>query len=247
MKRISGAALIILITAFICGCGWKVDPTQQEVNSNLDINNGDPSDAATASGIWQGSYTISGQTYSVTGVIDAAGEARFALSDGVNFAGTVTTSNTGISGPFSVYDPDGVINGPTSLSGSFSAGGNMTAQYAAQAGNSPAYDGTLNVAYNSIYSNPAALSLIEGTWANDGLSFTITNGRLTGSDNQDGCSYSGNITVPSSANNIYRLSLDISGCGKAGSYNGMGFIDGGGFTYFVSNSRQAHSETLIQQ
>ena len=227
----------------------QVDPTQQQVNNSLNINGNDPaSPTSAAAGLWQGSYTIGDKTYSATGIINSSGEARFTLSTGVNFIGTVSTQNSKISGAFSVYDPDGIINGTSSLSGSFSPRGNMTATYTAPGGSSSTYNGYLDVSYNTIYVNPAALPLLVGTWSNTfGLSFTIGEGKFTGSDNQDGCYYSGNISVPSSADNIYELTVAISGCNKAGNYNGLGFINGTSFTYFISIPDQAYSETLAQQ
>ena len=232
----------------------QVDPTQQQVNNSLNINGNDPSPSGTSSpaGIWQGSYTIGDKTYPVIGIINSSGDARFALSSGVNFAGNVSAQSSQLSGLFSVYNPDGIINGSTSLTGSFSPRGNMTATYTAPAGSSSTYNGSLDVSYNEIYSNDASFSTIAGYWddINSGLFYSIgADGAFTASDNKDGCFYSGNITIPSLVNNVYKLTLTIYRCGKAGSYSGSGYVSGNNnnFTYFISSSTQAYSETLSKE
>ncbi|MDA8086008.1 MAG: hypothetical protein M0Z75_04845 [Nitrospiraceae bacterium] len=252
--KISGlfAVFFLLAVFFISGCGWKVDPSQQDVSNNLHINNNDPSSSSVSvAGIWQGTYeTAKGQIYSVTGIIDSSGEARFALSSGTNFVGGVTTSNASINGPFNVYDPSGMVNGLTSLSGSFSSAA-IIAKYAMPSGPTAFYNGTLNVTPNAVYSNPADLASVGGKWDNtaDGLYFSIdgTSGLFTANNTLNGCFYSGDITVPDSSKNVYALTLSISGCGKDGSYTGLGFINGDSFTYLISSPQQASSETLAKQ
>ena len=82
----------------------------------------------------------------------------------------------------------------------------------------------IEFAFDGLYNNPSALSLVTGRWINagGGYSFAIdANGKLSFSDGQSGCKGSGQISVIDPAYNMYDLRLSLGGCDASyASFNG---------------------------
>lgn len=227
MRRIAGAIVLSIITALTaCGGGGSGSSSSGGGGNTL------------VGGIYNGSITDNGQTYTLTGIIDETGNARFVeatstapivlVTPGTEITSTDESYKSGPNAAAYALCCTGFVfsNGQstepvtiaatidprTSINGTFTDG-NGTGSFALT------YDATH-------YQQASSLSLIAGTYAYSygGATGTITitaSGGVSGTDSQ-GRVYSGTVTVPDATYNAYDVLITQTNVSPApGSYSGV--------------------------
>ncbi len=194
-------------------------------------------DVTALNGIWEGSYNsnVGGQTCSDLQGLILNGQVR-AVSEVCNMVlvGSMSVSGDAASISFDTFSADGSgATGTASFSGSFTPGSIINGIYSNADGDS----GNVTLNYNIIYENDSSLSNVEGSWeyksALDWIDLRINNvGNIVGADN-NGCSYSGNISLIDPAYNLYAYNITLENlnfvltCSAAGDYTGVASITAG--------------------
>ncbi|QUM75584.1 hypothetical protein HWV00_04690 [Moritella sp. 24] len=98
--------------------------------------------------------------------------------------------------------------------------------------------------------NNATLAQLKGTYfiLDIGGSMTIDNtGLISGSDN-NGCEYEGDINIPNTDINIYKIFLTVFNCSSSGHYGGLGTFDhsSDNFIFSVSNKKRLLQYRLLK-
>lgn len=212
----------VTVTSAVSGTGSP----QQEV---MELN-----------GIWEGSYNsnVGGQTCGDMQGLILNGQVRV-VSEACNMVlvGSMSVSGDTVSISFNTFAADGSgATGTASFSGSFTRGSIINGIYTSADGDS----GNFTLNYNIIYENDSSLSKVEGSWeyksATDWIDLRINNvGNIVGADN-NGCSYSGNLSLIDPAYNLYAYNIILENlnsgnfvftCPTAGNYTGVASITAG--------------------
>lgn len=180
----------------------------------------------TANGIWEGTVTVDGDdTFKFTALLY---NGRFMAfnSDSFDFMldGDYTVRSNDISGKIKTYDLDdqlevGVATGETvTISGTVDEQKSIALTFSTSEGAT----GTISLTFNAAYNRSSSLSLIAGTWLSIGLTITVDDdGSVEGQDD-DGCIFSGDISILDSEHNLYKTKVSVESCGEInGSYTGF--------------------------
>ncbi len=228
-KRIAVAAVLgcIITTLTACGGGGGGNGNSSTGGGNVPVG-----------GIYNGSITESGQTYTLMGIVDEIGNATFVESNSTAPVALVTpgTEITSANGSYN-SGPNAAAYALCCTGFTFS-NGQSTERVAISATIDPRTSingtftdaggsGTFTLTYDAAhYQQASSLSLIAGTYAYSygGATGTITiasNGTVSGSDNQ-GRVYSGTVTVQNAAYNAYDVLITQTNANPAlGSYSGL--------------------------
>ncbi len=202
-------------------------------------------------GLWEGEVVSDGITYQVLGLVAPDGEGRFIVDDGEQDKVMLTLNGDKFTGSILGYDYDGLLiasgtiegsYSSTSISGSTTVGGNVI--------------GSFSFGISDQSNDGASLDTVKGNYSTIDAETSIAidvDGILSGSDT-DGCQYSGNVTVPDSSVNVYKLVLEVSSCGIFDStYTGLAaytqlFDDSPqkGFVFQVDNGVYSVTDFIIK-
>lgn len=185
-----------------------------------------PTTTATANpaGIWTGTDAVSG--LSLTGVIDATGDSVFIRSDGVLFAGTLLVSEATVSGTLDGYSPlgtmfaDGTNFGLGTFGGSVVTATSIDANWNFTTVDSMTTNNMWSLTFDPLWHTASSLTAIAGTYTDseahsptNGATVTISaTGAISGTSATTGCVLSGQVTVNTSANDVYSISLSYASC-----------------------------------
>ena len=186
-----------------------------------------------ASGVWTGNtqspYSGLNQTI---GIISEDNEARFFGPAGNQIAGNVEVFANVLRMDAIAFAQFGTVHADGSVQGRIDVRGTVVSRLQS----SGTFDGVgdfgdYDITYDSIYARPSSLSLVEGQWSTPSPTggtgsldlFVGAAGDFSGSD--DGCSYSGNISLIDTNFNAYRIEIQVSTCGGiTGEYSGLGYL-----------------------
>ena len=223
--------LFFLITVSLYGCFYIGGG-----NSQSDDSQQDPS------GIWLGSQSIVGSgAYDMKTIIYNGRLVGISEDAGVLYSGTYEMSND------EYLVADGRDNSSTTYrlydlyddSNFFSIG--LVAAHVEEQNrfsgsfqNDAGQEGELDAYYSSLYEKAVSIKDIEGERSNSAMNIIIErSGEFSG--HYSGCSINGRFTVPEAGKNIFVVDFDLTGCSKAGSYDGLGIImeNNSGDPYFM--------------
>jgi hypothetical protein len=215
MNKIAVAILASTLTA--CGGGGG----DSSESTNTPIIEETPSTPAEVMpiGLWEGSVVSDGITFHTFGLVAPDGEARYISDDGEQDKALLTLSGSDFSGDIVGYDLTGLLIASGTIAGSYSS---------SLISGTTTVDGievsTFSLELSDQSSEGASFDIIKGNYSsfNAETSMAIdVDGLLSGSDT-NGCQYSGNITIPDSSVNVYKLALTVSSCGDLNStYTGL--------------------------
>jgi len=202
-------------------------------------------------GLWEGEVISDGVTYQALGLISPNGEGRFIVDDGEQDKVMLTLNGDKFTGSILGYDYDGLFIASGTIAGSYSTtlingsttvGGNVI--------------GTFSFEVSDQSNEGASLDTVKGNYSTIDAETSIAidiDGLLSGSDT-NGCQYNGNVTVPDSSVNVYKLILEVSSCGIFNStYTGLAaytqlFDDSPqkGFLFQVDNGVYSVTDFIIK-
>jgi hypothetical protein len=179
---------------------------------------------ANAAGIWTGTDAVSG--FSLTGVIDAAGDAMFIRSDGMLFAGTLLISEATLSGTLDGYSPlgttfaDGTDFGLGTFGGSVVSATSIDATWNFTTVESMTTNNIWSLSFDPLWRTASSVTAIAGTYKDsqehsptNGATVTISStGAISGTSATTGCVLSGQVTANTPANDVYSISLSYASC-----------------------------------
>jgi hypothetical protein len=175
-------------------------------------------------GIWTGTDQVSG--LGITGFINGDGVATFIRSDGTLYAGTVTISETTVSGSFDGYSPigttfaDGTNFGLGSFGGTVVTGTSLDANWNFTTVDSMTTNNIWNLSFDPLWEQASSLAAIAGTYTDseahsptNGATVTISaSGAISGTSSATGCDLTGQVTVNLPANDVYQITLSYQSC-----------------------------------
>ena len=223
-------ASVAVSAAILSACGGGSGSSDGSPSS-------DPSPpAATApvtAGVFKGTITSSATTtqpVSVIAMTGPDGHSTWMSADGRVWSGHVPQTGSHFDASFSghMYDglhfPDGTNHGTWTMTVDHRATG-MTGQFHG-GGDAGSFAMNLSPMWNRTGSlSEAAGVYMRTTSSGYAMEMTISsNGQMSGHDTR-GCVFSGTVTVPDAAHNLYRLEASVSSCGALdGAYTGMGTL-----------------------
>jgi len=170
-------------------------------------------------GLWQGNVTADGVTVDVVGMVAPSGEARFLSADGEQDRFKLNIDGGSYTADGVAYDIDGFFLGNITVSGEYTS-----TEISGTAKVDSVITSTFSLTIADESKNGASLSTVSGNYVNFDQSASIAidaDGVLSGSDDE-GCVYTGSVSVPESSVNVYSLSMDVSSCAQfSGSYTGL--------------------------
>ena len=223
-------ASVAVSAAILSACGGGSGSSDGSPSS-------DPSPpAATApvtAGVFKGTITSSATTtqpVSVIAMTGPDGHSTWMSADGRVWSGHVPQTGSHFDASFSghMYDglhfPDGTNHGTWTMTVDHRATG-MTGQF-----NGGGDAGSFAMNLSPMWNRTGSLSEAAGVYmrtTSSGYAMEMTissNGQMSGHDTR-GCVFSGTVTVPDAAHNLYRLEASVSSCGALdGAYTGMGTL-----------------------
>jgi hypothetical protein len=220
-KLVSVAVSVAILSA--CGGG-----------SGASDDSPPPGAAAPATaGVYKGTITstaTTAQPVSVIAMTGPDGHSTWMSGDGRVWSGHIPQTGSHFDATFSghMYDgshfPDGTNHGTWSMTVDHRTTG-MTGQF-----HGSGDTGSFAMDLSPMWNRTGSMSEVAGVYmrtTSSGYAMTMTissNGQMSGQDSR-GCVFSGTVTVPDSAHNLYRLEAAVSSCGALdGSYTGMGTL-----------------------
>ncbi len=197
--------------------------------------NGDPGGGQgttkTTAGVWEGTLTstASGPQHLI-GMTAASGQSLWMTTDGRVWSGQMPSSGTGFDVTMTghMYPGSHFADGTNHGNGTLRFehhGGDWNGRFAGWG-----EQGTFQVSMSPAWDRPASLALLSGTYTRTtSIGYTMTlsidaAGVLTGGDSR-GCVFSGNVSVPDPAHNLYQVSAAVTSCGVLdGDYQGHGTL-----------------------
>lgn len=183
---------------------------------------------ADATGVWEGTVSTGGGTFTATGLIIAGRLRIFSLDGGPVFDGPFSVSRDDLTANTTHYTADGVTFATGRLTATVGTRSWISGRYTTSDGGT----GTLSLRYDPATERGSSLSVTDANWfATDGsysLSLAIdARGAISGSDT-DGCVYGGLLSLIDPTRNLYRIAVNASSCGAAdGSYTGLASVTDG--------------------
>jgi hypothetical protein len=189
-----------------------------------------------ATGVWSGTDSVSG--LAMTALINAAGQASFIRSDGVQFDGTAEVSGdtlavtvtgyTNYPGTFS----DGSTYGLGTVNGTVTTGSTISATLSFTTNANTALTGTWSLSFETISDNSSSTSAVSGNYTDavTGAVLSITSaGAMTEQNSSSqstytSCVLNGSISTADSTHDIYEVAYEFEDCtGSYATLNGVQF------------------------
>jgi hypothetical protein len=186
---------------------------------------------ASATGVWSG--TDASTDLSVTAIINAAGQATFIRSDGVQFTGTADVSANNLAVTVDGYTnfpttfADGSNHGIGTVMGTVTTASSITATLTFTTDGNTAVTGTWSLSYLAISSDASSTGAISGNYTDStsGAVLSITSsGVMTSQNASTGCVLNGSVSTADTSHNVYEVAYSYGSC--TGSYtvlNGVQF------------------------
>lgn len=220
MRKLQFATLALVATLLaLAGCNGTTDDT------------GTSSATASATGVWSGTDSVSG--LAITAIVNAAGDAVFIRSDGLQFVGTAQVSGSTLAVTVDGYSnfgstfSDGSTYGLGTVNGTVSTASGMTLSLSFTTNSGTAITGSWSLTYDSISTSGSSLATLSGNYSG-GLSAAVvsitSSGVLTSQSGTDNCVMNGTVTTADSSTDIYEVSFSYENCtGNDAVLNGVAF------------------------
>ena len=200
-------------------------------NSTTDNNSGTSTSNASATGVWSGSDSVSG--LGVSALINAAGQATFIRSDGVQFTGTVQVSGSTLAVTVDGYSDfgntfgDGSAYGIGTLNGSVTTASNISLTLTFTTNGGTALTGTWSLNYQPESTDASSTSAISGNYTDpstDAVLAINTNGVMTSQSATTGCVLNGSVSTNDGTTDVYEVAYSYGNCtGAHAVLNGVQF------------------------
>lgn len=212
MNKIAIAIIASTLTA--CGGGGS-----ESANTSITPETPSTPTQVMPIGLWEGEVVSEGISYQTWGFVAPDGEARFITNDGEQDKAMITLNGNDFTGDILGYGFDGLLIASGTIAGTYSS---TSISGSTTVGGSEISTFSFDVSEHS--DDGASLDTVKGNYSTIDAETSMAidaDGLLSGSDT-DGCQYSGNVTVPDSSVNIYKLVLEVSSCGAFNStYSGL--------------------------
>lgn len=256
-----GTCLSLSLVALLAGCGGGGGGGGgDDDGGGVDSGGAGSGSAVAKSGIYRGTIGTNAAETPSTIILSTSGNTAELVERadrGTYASGSITFNDSGFSGPITEFvgtekSADGTIAGTstaTTLSGEGSTSSATISSFEFER-------------FNELSDLPARLSNVSGIWsegatAQSPITTTLTIGAdgivQDGSDTY-GCSYTGNVSIPDSSVNVYKVVLTATSCQPDadsgytaeqlnGTYSGYGFYvpgnddSGNEFFVFVDNNQ----------
>lgn len=211
--------VIAMIASTLTACGGGGGDSSGSTNSPVIEETPSPPTEVMPIGLWAGNVVSDGEIFHTIGLVAPDGETRYISDDGEQDKALLTLNGSDFTGDIVGYDYTGLFIASGTISGSYSSNlisGSTTA------------DGieisTFSLELLEQSNDGASFDIIKGNYSSIDAETSIAidiDGLLSGSDTY-GCQYNGNITIPDSSVNVYKLVLSVSSCGDFNStYSGL--------------------------
>lgn len=217
-KSLAVAALGLTLAAVTGGCNSTDDNSSNTTTQS-------------AAGVWTGSDSTSG--LNITGLVNAAGQATFIRSDGVQFDGTLQVSGSTIAASVNGYTnfngtfSDGSTYGLGTLNGTVTTASSLSATLTFTTNGGTSISGSWTLSYASYATSSSSTGAVAGNFTDNatGAVLTITSaGVLTEQNSTNSCVLNGSISTNSSSYNVYQVSYTLENCtGTDQPLNGVQF------------------------
>jgi hypothetical protein len=220
-------ALLILSTIIVIGCG----------GGGGTANPPPPPTNASPGGIWEGTSSTGG---TILGLVTETGEFHFLQDDGVQYFGTVNTSQNALSANFTGVTQIGTVFLDGSTTGTGTLTGTVQERMSMSGNSSFRTAGGTNVAssvtltYDNLYERDSSLATIAGNYLDTTTNAVINvngNGVVFSQDAVTGCIVNGTISIIDARYNAYRVQYSFSSCRapytilNGTTANGLGALD----------------------
>jgi hypothetical protein len=211
MTRNSPGIITALLALTVCACGGGGGGSGSSLQP--------PPPNASPGGIWQGSDPVSG--LALFGMVTESGTFNFIRADGVQYYGTLTTSQNNLSGTFTGITPagttftDGSTHGTGTVSGTIQARATISATLTFMTANGASSGGTGSLTFNTLYNSGSSLATVAGNYA-DTLNNTVisvdANGALFDQDPTSGCVINGQVSIIDTRYDLYQIQYSFANC-----------------------------------
>ncbi len=185
---------------------------------------------ASATGFWSGSDSVSGDT--VLALINAAGQATFIRSDGVQFTGSVQVAGsnlvTAVDGytNFGTAFSDGSTYGIGTLNGTVVTGTSITATLSFTTNGNTAVSGSWSLAYQPVSNNASSTGALAGNYTDNSTSavLSINSNGVMSESATNSCMLNGSVSTNDTAHDLYEVTFTYDNCtGTSAALNGVPF------------------------
>lgn len=215
-------------------------------------NGSDSTTSANSSptGIWTGTDSVSG--LSITGIINATGNADFIRSDGAQFVGVAQMSGTTIAITIDGYSnfgsgstfSDGSSHGLGTLNGTVATATSITATLNFTTNAGTAMNGSWTLSFDPLSNTGSSLQTISGTYTDGTTGATLSInalGILSSQDPSNGCVLTGTVSTADSTQDIYEIGYTYTEC--TGTYAALNGLSLTGLA--VLNSNQSPPQIIV--
>jgi hypothetical protein len=200
-------------------------------NSPTDNSNGTGTTAASATGVWSGTDSVTG--LAVTALIDSGGQAVFLRSDGVLFTGAVQVSGTTLAvtvdgfSEFPAAFNDHSTYGIGTLNGSVTTATSITAALTFTTNGGSALTGNWALNFQAQSNNTSSTTAVSGNYT-DNVTGAVTSistaGVMTSQNPTNNCVLNGSISTSDGSHDIYQVAFSYGNCtGAYAVLNGVQF------------------------
>jgi hypothetical protein len=188
-------------------------------NSTLGDGTSGTTTNASATGFWSGSDSVSGDT--VIALIDAAGQATFIRSDGVQFTGSVQVAGsnlvTAVAGytDFGAAFSDGSTYGIGTLNGTVVTGTSITATLSFTTNGNTPLSGSWSLTYQPVSNNASSTGAIAGNYTDNSTSAVLSinsNGVMSEQNPTTSCVLNGSVSTNDTARDLYEVAFTYASC-----------------------------------
>ena len=193
-------------------------------SSGLD-SGGSSSTDQSATGVWSGTDSVSG--FSVSALINSAGQATFVRSDGIQFTGSAQVSGSTLAvtvdgtSDFPNSFGDGSTFGIGTLNGAVTTGTSITATLTFNTNGGTAISGSWSLSYLAQSNNASSPAAISGNYTDTstGAVLSINSNGVMTSQGLSNCVLNGSVSTGDTSHNVYEVSYTYESC--SGSYAGL--------------------------
>jgi hypothetical protein len=192
---------------------------------------------ASPGGIWAGTSSIG---VTILGLVTENGEFHFLQDDGIQYFGTVNTSQNALSANFTGVTQigttflDGSRTGTGTLTGTVQVRRSMSGSSTFRTALGNSNTSTITLTYDALYERDSSLATIAGNYRDPTTNAVInvnSNGVVFSQDAVTGCIINGTISIINATFNAYRLQYSFSSCRAPNTIlngttaNGLGTLD----------------------
>jgi len=222
MRKLSTITfLFVFLPVLLCSCGGGSSsgdggaPQSENLTQSISSN-----------GIWEGTFTESGYgTFDAIGLLYDGRIIAISESAGIIYDGSCSIDGDKMTGTVTSYEIDGGVIATANLSATITEKSQITGTFSTSYGS----NGSLSLAYDSLYERDSSLDLVAGSWASHDPGYSvfidIGDSGVFGGVDSDGGLMAGSINILEPEYNIYSVTLNLSNSGALnGNYTGFAIL-----------------------